>query len=831
MSADGPSSSKANQSLPDSCSVVIVGGGVIGCSVAYHLAKRGCSDVVLLERHRLTAGTTWHAAGLIVTSGFTTSTAMEIAKYTRDLYATLEQETGFATGFDPVGLLQVAVNEEILEDLRRKMTFGRSMGVDTQELSPGEVGDLWPLARTDDVLAGFLTADDGRANPVDLTVSLSKGAEAGGVRIFEGVEVTGITQAGGCVTGVLTDQGPIAAEFVVNCAGMWGRQVGEMAGVSCPLQAAEHYYIILDGIEGVSRDLPVLEDPSYYGYFREEGEGLLVGLFEPTAVPWSLDGVRDDFAFSELSPDVYRMMPYLQDALQRIPSAEDATVRQFFCGPESFTPDLSPLIGEAPELRNFFVAAGLNSLGILQGGGIGRLVANWIVDGLPDLDVAELHIDRFQSYQANRSYRRDRTIEIVGEMYKVHFPNESFETARNVKRHILHDRLTDAGAFFVQSAGWEIAHWYAPPGHEAKVEQYSWKRQNWFEYSAEEHRACREDVVLMDMSFMSKFLVQGPGALAALDYLSCNDLDVPVGRITYTQWTNRAGGIEADLTVTRLGEEEFLVVCSDTVHRHVETWMRRNFPADGFATITDVTSGYAMLTIQGPRSRALLSGLTSVSLEDEDFPYLTAREIDLGYARVQAIRITYLGELGWELYVPTEHALDVYDRLIEAGSAHGLRHAGLEALNSLRLEKAYRDFGHDIGNRDTPFEAGLGFAVKLDKPGGFIGRDALAIQKEAGVPRRRLVLFLLDDPEPLMYHGEVIWRDGVLAGTIRAGAFGHTLGASVGLGYVEPDDPERRVTRGFIDSGNWEVEIAGHRHAARASLRPLYDPTGKRIRS
>jgi len=821
----------SNRSIPNSSRVVIVGGGVIGCSIAYHLAKRGWSDVVLLERHKLTSGTTWHAAGLVVTSGFTTTTGMEIARYTRDLYARLEQETGFATGFNPVGLLQVAANREILEDLRRKMTFGRKMGINTHELSPSEVAELWPLARTDDVLAGFFTPEDGRANPVDLTISLSKGAQAGGVSIFEGVEVTGISQAGGRVTGVVTDRGPIEAEYVINCAGMWGRRIGEMAGVSCPLQAAEHYYVILDGVDGMNRQLPILEDPSVYGYFREEGEGLMVGLFEPIASPWSLDDVPENFSFGEIEPDMDRMMPYLQSALERIPSAQDATVRQFFCGPESFTPDLSPLIGEAPELRNFFVAAGLNSLGILQGGGIGRLMANWIIDGLPDLDVAELHIDRFQSYQTNRAYRSDRTKEIVGEMYKVHFANESFETARNVKRHILHDRLTDAGAFFVQSAGWEIADWYAPPGQEAKVEEYSWLRQNWFEYAAEEHRACREDVILMDMSFMSKFVVQGRDAQAALNYLSCNDLDVPVGRITYTQWTNRAGGIEADLTITRRGEEEFLVVCSDTVHRHVETRMRRHFPTDAHITITDVTSGYAMLTIQGPRSRALLAELTSVSLANEDFPYLTGKEIEIGYARAYAIRVTYLGELGWELYIPTEHAQDVYDRIVAAGPAHGLKHAGLEALSSLRLEKGYRDFGHDIGNLDTPFEAGLGFAVKLDKPDGFIGRDALAVQKKNGVPRKRLVQFLLRDSEPLMVHSEVIWRDGIALGTIRAGAFGHTLGASVGLGYVEPGDSSERVDRDYLESGTWEIEIAGQRHAALASLRPLYDPKGERIRS
>ncbi|MBW2386375.1 MAG: GcvT family protein [Deltaproteobacteria bacterium] len=819
---------KSGSSIPRSARVVIVGGGVIGCSTAYHLAKRGWSDVVLLERHRLTSGTTWHAAGLVVTSGFTTSTGMKIAQYTRDLYATLEQETGFATGFNPVGLLQIAANREILEDLRRKATFGRMMGIDTQELSPAEIGEHWPLANLDDVLAGFFTADDGRANPVDLTISLSKGAQARGVRIVEGVEVVGIDQVAGRVTGVVTDHGSIEAEYVINCAGMWARQVGEMAGVSCPLQAAEHYYVILDGVEGMHRQLPVLEDPSVYGYFREEGSGLMVGLFEPVAAPWSLDGIPDNFSFGVLEPDLDRMIPYLQNALERIPSAKEATVRQFFCGPESFTPDLSPLIGEAPELRNFFVAAGLNSLGILQGGGIGRLIANWIVDGLPDLDVAELHIDRFQPYQANRAYRKDRTSEIVGEMYKVHFPNESYETARNVKRHVLHDRLESAGAFFVQSAGWEIADWYAPKGQKAEVERYTWQRQNWFEYAAEEHRACREDVILMDMSFMSKFVVQGRDALAALERVSCNALDVPNGRIVYTQWTNAAGGIEADLTITRRSEKEFLVVCSDTVHRHVETWMRRHFPEDGHVTITDVTSAYAMLTIQGPRSRSLLSELTTASLANEDFPYLTSQEIDIGYARVEATRVTYLGELGWELYVPTEHAMEVYDRLLEVGPEHGLRHAGLEALGSLRLEKAYRDFGHDIGNLDTPYEAGLGFAVALEKPNGFIGRDALAVQKKAGVPNRRLVQFLLEDPEPLMYHGEVIWRDDVAVGSIRAGAFGHTLGASVGLGYVEPGEP---VTRDYIATGTWEIEIAGVRHATRASLRPLYDPKGERIRS
>jgi glycine cleavage system T protein len=813
--------------LPTSTRVTIIGGGVIGCSVAYHLSKCGWTDVVLLEKDKLTSGTTWHAAGLVVTSGFITETAVQLAKYTRDLYSGLEKETGYATGFKPVGLLQIAVNEEILTDLRRKATFNRIMGVESHELSPAEIKKMWPIARTDDVLTGFYTEGDGRANPVDVTVSMARGAKKAGVQIIEGVEVTGFTQKDQRVTGVVTNRGVLESEYVVNCAGMWARELGALAGVTIPLQSAEHYYIILEGIDGIDRSWPVLEDPSVYGYFREEGGGLMVGLFETVSQPWALDGIPKPFAFGELDPDLDRMMPYLQNALERVPPAQDGRVRQFFCGPESFTPDLSPVVGEAPELRNFFVAAGMNSLGILTGGGIGRLIAHWITEGEPDMDVNELNIDRFQRYQTNRAYRRDRTVEIVGEMYKVHFPGKSFDTARGVKRHVLHDRFARAGACFVQSAGWEIADWYAPEGASAEVEVYTWGRQNSFGHVAEEHRACRESVVLMDMSFMSKFIVQGRDSLTALNRLSCNDLDVSPGRITYTQWTNARGGIEADLTVTRMAEDEFLVVCSDTVHRHVETRMRRHFPADAHVTITDVTSGYAMLSIQGPKSRALLSTLTRASMSNEDFPYLSAREIDIGYARVYAIRVTYLGELGWELYIPTEHAADVYERIVAAGGEFGLRHAGLQALSSLRLEKGYRDYGHDIDNTDTPWEAGLGFAVKLDKPDGFIGRDALARHKEKGVPTRRLLQFLLEDKEPMLHHAEVIWRNDEAVGYIRVGAYGHTLGAAVGLGLVEAHEP---VTKSYIESGKWEIEIAGERYAASASIRPLYDPQLERVK-
>ena len=828
--ASGANAENADQGsadLPTHARVTIIGGGVIGCNVAYHLAKRGWTDVVLLEKHKLTSGSTWHAAGLVVTSGFTSETSVELAKYTLDLYSRLEAETGYATGFNPIGLLQIAANEDVLTDLRRKASFNRYMGIASKELSPAEVKEMWPLAKTDDVLAGFLTEGDGRANPVDVTISLAKGAKAAGVTIIEDVEVTGITQENGSVTGVLTDRGPIVSEYVVNCAGMWGREIGEMAGVNVPLQSAEHYYVLLDGVE-VDRSWPVLEDPSVYGYFREEGSGLMVGIFETVSAPWALDGIPKPCEFKVLEPDMDRMMPYLQNALERIPAYQDAKLRDFFCGPESFSPDLSPIVGEAPELRNFFVAAGLNSLGILTGGGIGRLVANWIVDGLPDMDVCELNIDRFQRFQSNRAFRRDRTVEIVGEMYKIHFPGKPADSARNAKCHVLHERLRAAGAFCVPSAGWEIPDWYAPEGVAAEVEEYGWGRPSFQDYAAEEHRACREDVILMEMSFMSKFFVQGRDALRELNHISCNDIDVPPGRIVYTQWTNERGGIEADLTVTRMRENEFMVVCSDTMHRHVETWMRRHFDPEAHVSITDVTSGSAMLTIQGPKSRALLAKLTPDSMANEDFPYLHAKEIEIDYARVYAIRITYLGELGWELYIPTEYAVAVYDRIVEVGAEFGLRHAGLQALTSLRLEKAYRDYGHDIDNMDTPMDVGLGFAVKLDKPGGFIGRDVLAKQKEAGVGNRRLLLFQLVDPEPQLFHMEVIWRNEKRVGYIRVGGYGHTLGAAIGLGMIETDEP---VKKSYIESGKWEIEIDGKRFAANASVRTQYDPQMKRIKA
>jgi len=813
--------------VPKRARVVIVGGGVIGCSVAYHLAHMGCNDVVLLERDRLTSGTTWHAAGLIVTYGSLSETSTEMRKYTRDLYARLEAETEVSTGFRPVGFIELAADKDRLEEYRRVSAFNRYCGVDVHEISASQVKELFPLAKTDDILAGFYVKEDGRADPVGVTMALAKGARMKGVKMLEGVPALGFNTHRGAVTGVKTPHGDIECEFVVNCAGMWARQLGAKVGVNIPLQSAEHYYLITERMPGIEKSWPVIEDPGSYGYFREEGGGLMVGMFEPKCAPWKVGGVPEDFSFGEITPDWDRMAPYLEKAMARVPRSMEIGVRKFFCGPESFTPDLAPIVGEAPELKNFFVAAGLNSIGILTGGGMGRVLAHWILSGRPDVDVTGMNIDRLHKYQANPEYRRTRTVESLGMVYQCHYPTRSMMTARGAKKSAIHDRLAARGAYFKDVSGWEGADWYAPPGVEPKGDALSWGRQNWFPYWEAEHKACREGVILMDMSFMAKFLVQGRDAGQVLNWISANNVDGAAGQITYTQWLNEGGKLEADLTVTKLDDEKFWVVASDTAHRHVETWMRRHAPADAHFFVTDVTSGYAQINIQGPRSRELVQAVTGEDLSNAAFPFRAAREIDIGFARALCVRITYLGELGYELYIPTEQATHVYDRLVEAGAPLGLVHAGLKALASLRMEKGYRDYGHDIDNTDSVLEAGLGFAVDLKKPGGFIGKDAVLAKKADGPLKRRIVQLLCKDPEPLMFHAEPVFRSGKPVGYIRAASYGFTVGGAVGLMMVEAGEP---IDQAYLDAGSWEVEIAGKRYPAMASLKPLYDAEMKRIK-
>ena len=804
--------------VPKHARVVVVGGGIIGTSVAYHLAALGWKDIVLLERDRLTSGTTWHAAGLMVTFGSLSETSTELRKYTRDLYSRLEAETGLSTGFKPIGFIELAADDDRLEEYRRVAAFNRHCGIDVHEISAAEVKEKFPLARVDDIRAGFYVAGDGVANPVDATMALAKGARMRGVSVIEGVACTGVTKKNGAVTGVETTAGHIAADHVVNCGGMWARQLGAQAGVTIPLQSAEHYYLITDRVPGIG-DWPVIEDPSSYTYIRREVDGLMIGLFEPVCAPWKVEGVPEDFSFGEITPDWDRMGPYVEKAMSRVPVSLEVGVRKFFCGPESFTPDLAPIFGEAPELKNYFVAAGMNSIGILTGGGLGRALAQWIVSGSPDVDITGMNIDRLHAYQTTPDYRRTRTVESLGMVYQCHYPFRSMQTARGAKRSPLHDRLAALGAQFRDVSGWEGVDWYGP-----EQGALTWRKPEWFGQWAKEHRAAREGVILMDMSFMAKFLVQGRDAGKALDALSTAHVDGDAGRVTYTQWLDARGLLQADLTVTKLADDRFMVVASDTAHRHVETWMRRNFPEDAHAFVTDVTSGYAQINVQGPRSRELLQAITTADMTD--FAFRDAKEIPIGYARVIALRITYLGELGWELYVPTEQAIHVYDRIVEAGARFDLVHAGLKSLASLRMEKGYRDYGHDIDNTDSILEAGLGFTIGKDKD--YLGKSAVDAKRAEGPLRRRLVQILLRDPDALLFHAEVIHRNGRPVGYIRAASYGHTLGGAVGLAMLEADEP---LTQAWLDAGTWEVDVAGRLVPAVASLKPLYDPTSARVRA
>ena len=812
-----------SEKLPEQAQVVIIGGGVIGCSVAYHLTQAGWTDVILLERKSLTSGTTWHAAGLIGQLRATLNMT-RLAQYTTEVLLSLEEETGQAVGYKQNGALVVTADEERLIELKRSASMGRCFGLEVKIVSPDEAGELWPLLNTDDLVGGVFIPSEGQTNPVDTTLAYAKGARMRGAKIFENTRVTAIHQYGGRVTGVSTEDGDIRAEFVVNCGGMWGREVGLMAGVNVPLHAAEHFYVLTEPIEGLSSQAPSLRDQNGCLYVKEDAGKLLLGAFEKEAKPWGMDGIPENFCFDQLPDDWDHFEPILEFAMHRIPALAETGIQTFFCGPESFTPDDRYLLGEAPELKNFYVACGFNSIGIGSSGGAGKMISEWIINGYPSMDLWEVDIRRMLPFQGNARYLEERVVEGLGLLYDMHWPFRQYETARGIRKSSLHDRLLGWGACFGEAIGWERPNWYAPKGIEPRY-KYSYGRQNWFEYSGAEHQAVRECVGLIDQSSFGKFLVSGPDAESVLNNICANDIAVPAERVVYTQWLNERGGIEADLTVTRMTEDKFLIVTGVECQVRDLNWLNRNIPADSRASVTDVTSAYAVLSVMGPQSRDLLSRVVSAELSNEAFPFATSREIDLGYTRVRATRITYVGELGWELYVPVEFAVGVFDALTEHGQDFRLTPVGFHAVNSLRMEKGYRHWGHDISDEDTVIEAGLGFAVALGKNAGFIGREAVLRQKDVGVTRR-LVTFILEDPEPLVYHYEPIYRDRKIVGYLTSGMFGHTLGAAIGMGYV---NHEEVVTREWIEAGSYEIEIAGERYAARATLAPLYDPKRERI--
>ena len=811
--------------LPRLARVVIVGGGIIGTSVAYHLAKLGISDVVLLERRQLTCGTTWHAAGLV--GQLRGSQRMtQLAKYTAELYAGLEAETGQATGFKQTGSISIATNEARFEELKRNASMAKIFDLQVDVITPEEVKERYPLINTEDLLGAVHIPSDGKANPVDVTQALAKGARAGGAMIFEDTKVLAINHDGKRVTGLKTDVGEITADAVVICGGMWTRDLLATIGVNVPLHACEHFYIVTEPFDGVTPDLPVLRDYDACAYYKEDAGKILLGAFEPNAKPWGMNGIPEDFSFDELPEDFDHFEPVLAQAMHRMPALKNAGIQTFFCGPESFTPDVRYHLGEMPELKNLFVAAGLNSIGIQSAGGIGYVLAEWIRDGQPPTDLWEVDVRRNMPFQSNRKYLQERVSESLGLLYAMHWPFLQPETGRGARRSPVYDRLVARGACHGVSSGWERPNWFAPKGMKP-VYEYSYGRQNWFDASAEEHRVVREEVGLFDQCSFSKFRLQGRDAATVIGQVAANDMDVPVGRVVYTQWLNDAGGIEADLTVTRVAEDDYLIVTSGEFQVRDFHWLTRHIPEGAHAALTDVTSGMSMLGLMGPRARDLLQLLSPDDLSNDGFPFGASRNIELGYSYVRASRISYVGELGWELYMPTEFTTGIYDLLIEAGVEYGLRPVGMHAMNSLRIEKAYRHYGHDITDADTPLEGGLGFAVKFDKTGGFIGRDALLRQKEVGL-RKRLVQFLLNNPEPMLYHNEPIWRDGTLAGYTRSAMYGHTVGGAVALGYVENPDG---VDADYVKSGVYEIEIAGVRYPATASLHPLYDPKSERIKA
>ena len=809
--------------LPDKARVVIVGGGIVGCSVAYHLTKLGWTDVVLLERKALTSGTTWHAAGLIAQLR-STANMTRLAKYSQELYGGLEAETGLATGFRRVGSITAALTAERLEELRRLAAMARAFGVEVEEITTAEVGARYPHLNLEGVTGGVYLPKDGQGDPGNIALALAKGARMRGAVIHERVAVTGMVRAGGRVTAVDWrgedgSAGRIACEAVVNCAGMWGREVGLMAGVNVPLQACEHFYIVSEPIAGLEQ-LPVLRVPDECAYYKVDAGKLMLGAFEPVAKPWG--PIPEGFEFDQLPEDVDHFEPILEAAVHRMPMLGEAGIHTFFNGPESFTPDNAYHLGLAPGAENVWVAAGFNSIGIQSAGGAGMALAAWMDTGEKPFDLGDVNIARMQPFQGNRRYLAARATEALGLLYADHFPYRQKATARGIRRTPFHAELAARGAVFGELAGWERANWYAAPGQEG-VYRYSWKRQNFFANVAAELAAVRTGVGMYDMSSFGKLRVEGRDAEAFLNRVCGADVAVPVGRIVYTQFLNAAGGIEADVTVTRLSETAFLVVTPAATRLADETWLRRHL-GEAAVVITDVTAAEGVLAVMGPRARALMQAVSPADFSNDANPFGTAQEIELGMGRARVHRVSYVGELGWEVYVSADMAVHAFETLWEAGQDHGLALCGMHMMDCARSEKAFRHFGHDITCEDHVLEAGLGFALGRAK-GDYIGRAAVEARREAGL-RRRLVQFLLTDPEPLLYHNEPILRDGEIVGHLTSGAYGHHLGGAVGLGYV----PCEGETAEAVLASRYEIDVAGTRVAARASLRPIYDPKGERVR-
>ena len=816
--------------VPQSAKVVIIGGGVIGCSLAYHLGEMGWKDVVLLERKQLTCGTTWHAAGLIAQLR-PSQNMTKLAKYTQELYWSLGDKTGVVTGFRRSGSLNVALTESRLEELKRQAAMARAFGVEVHELSPDGVKSHYPHLNCDDVTGGVYLPTDGQGDPANIALALAKGAKNFGVKIIENVKVTAITQKKGRVEAITWqdgdgNDGKIDCEFIANCAGMWGREIGKMANVNVPLHACEHFYIVTEQIPELGK-LPVMRVMDEYAYYKEDAGKILLGAFEPHAKPWGMNGISDDFCFDQLPEDFDHFEPILEKAIHRMPILAHAGIHTFFNGPESFTPDDRYLLGEAPELKNFFVACGFNSIGIQSAGGAGMVLAQWMQNGTPPFDLWDVDIRRMQPFQNNKKYLYNRATEALGLLYADHFPYRQFDTARGIRRSPIHHILQQHNACFGEVAGWERANWFAPKNVKPEYE-YSWKRQNWFHYAAQEHHQIRHHVGIFDMSSFGKIKICGRDARAVLQKICGNDISDDIGKITYTQFLNHHGGIEADLTVNKIHDDEYMLITpAATVHRDL-SWIKRHMPDNAHCVALDVTQSEAALAIMGPKSRDFLQPLVDVSLDNDYFPFGTIKHVDIAMATARMHRVSYVGELGWEIYVPSDMAAYVFEEILYHSQQYWqdtpLKLVGMHVMDSCRIEKAFRHFGHDITDEDHVLESGLGFAVKTEKEklafGDFIGRDAVLRKKENGLDKRMLQ-FLCHDSSPMIYHNETIYRNGDIVSYVTSGNYGHHLGASVAMGYVPLEEGEKIAD---LLQSHYQIDIAGVKYDVKPSLKPLYDP-------
>ena len=812
--------------IPTSARVVIIGGGIIGCSVAYHLAKLGWKDVVLLERKQLTSGTTWHAAGLIAQLR-TTANMTKLAKYSQEFYGNLEAETGVATGFKRCGSITVALTEERHEEIFRQAGMARAFGVAVEEISPDEVKQRYQHLNIDGVKAGVYLPLDGQGDPANIALALAKGARQNGALVIEGTLVTGVSREGRRITGIDWEKGAetghIACDMVVNCGGMWGHQLGRMLGINVPLHACEHFYIVTEPIKGLAQ-MPVLRVPDECAYYKEDAGKMLLGAFEPNAKPWAMEGIPEDFEFDQLPEDFDHFEPILEQAVERMPMLAEAGIHTFFNGPESFTPDDAYHLGQAPEMDNVWVAAGFNSIGIQSAGGAGMALSQWMDAGEKPFDLGDVDINRMQPFQGNKTYLFERSKETLGLLYADHFPFRQKDTARGIRRTPFHQHLLDNGAVMGELAGWERANWFANEGQTPAYE-YSWKRQNFFGNVAAEVDAIRSNVGMYDMSSFGKIRVEGRDAMAFMNHIGGGDYDVPVGKIVYTQFLNANAGIEADVTVTRLSELCYLVVTPAATRLADQVWMQRHI-GDFNVVITDVTAGEGVLAVMGPNSRALLEKVSPADFSNDHNPFGTAQEIEIGMGLARVHRVTYVGELGWEVYVSTDMAAHVFETLHTPGQDMGLKFCGMHMMDAARMEKGFRHFGHDITAEDHVLEAGLGFAVKTDKP-SFIGREAVLRKRETGL-EQRLVQFKLTDPEPLLYHNEPVLRDGAVVGYLSSGGYGHHLGTAIGMGYVPCAQPGEKPAEMLASS--YEIDVMGTRVKAEAQLKPFYDPTGTRAK-